>query len=175
VTEKIVKSVSTNINERMQRQKNVVIFGLTDPTAILKKEVKAEDYDYETAKDIYRTVCLDDQELREKTDFETVRLGKKPEGEDKPSKRPLLVKFNETKHKSALMRNLKNLKDSKYKISVREDMSKEDREVERALREEAKTKNSDNVDPQWIYVVKGEPWNRRVVKVKKKTEEKSWE
>jgi hypothetical protein len=163
--ETLIKSVSTNVSERLQRQKNIVIFGLADSNNILKEEVKVEDN--QTVKDIYQTVT--DKELVENTDFEATRLGKKPEGEQ-VSKRPLLVKFIDSAHKSVFMKNLRKLKDSPYKISIREDMSKEDREVERALREEAKAKN-ETVDPHWIHVVKGEPWNRRVVKVKKKTNE----
>lgn len=68
------------------------------------------------------------------------------------------------------MRNSKNLKGSKYNISVKEDMSREDREKERQLREEAGQKNEGNLDPQWVYAVRGEMWNRKVVKLKKRGE-----
>jgi hypothetical protein len=171
----LVNSVSTTLNERIGRRKNVVIFGLKEPETNVKDETRQQDT--QTLRDIYKTVT--DTDIEPQIDFEVNRLGRKKEDEQAgnkgDSKRPLLVKFSEEKTKIRFMRNLSKLKNSQYTISVREDLSREDREKERELREEVSKKNSENEDPQWFYIVKGETWNRRIVRVRKKTEGKKTE
>jgi hypothetical protein len=92
--------------------------------------------------------------------------------EEETASRPVLVKFTEEKFKTTMKKQLYKLKDSKYKtISIRDDLCKEDREREKLLRQEAEQKNADNRDnrdgdPTWKYVVRGEPWDRKVVRIK---------
>jgi hypothetical protein len=164
----LVNSVSSSVNDRLGRKKNVVIFGIEEPDTNVKEETK--QHDTQTMKDIYKLVTETD--VQAQVDFETLRLGKKQEDrqddQHQKSKRPLLVKFHDEKTKGLFMRNLNKLKDSDYKISVREDLSREDRQKEKTLRDEVTQKNLENKDPQWQYVIKGEAWNRKIVRVKKK-------
>jgi len=82
--------------------------------------------------------------------------------------RPLLVQFGTERDKALLMKNLYRLKDSDSKISVRHDMTRDEREEDKSLRVEAKEKNETNQDHNVFYIVRGEPGDRRVVKVKKR-------
>jgi hypothetical protein len=172
-----------HVSDRIQRTKNVLIFGLDEPETNLKNEARTKDK--ESMTDLYRHVTRTEIQ---NSDFEAIRLGGKQskegrEGEQNPDneqtdgpdnnrphqdrKRPLLIKFSEDRQKASFMRNLWRLKGSKYRISVREDMNREDREKERGLREEMNRKN-ENVDPQWVYILRGDPWNRRLVKIRNK-------
>lgn len=63
-------AVSTNISDRMGRKKNVVIFGLIEPDAILKEEVKRAEY--KEMQDIYKTVT--ETEINVERDLELMRM-----------------------------------------------------------------------------------------------------
>ena len=100
--------------------------------------------------------------------FTITRLGKKGA---KP--RPLLVSYENLENKIKVMRNLYKLKHAKEplkNISIRQDMSQSEREQEKALQDEAKAQNERQQaeDPRYMITVRGSPWDRHIVKVKKK-------
>ena len=68
------------------------------------------------------------------------------------------------------MKNLKKLASSEKfkKISVTHDMTQREREENKKRLQEAKDKNEANESENFKYIVVGPPWDRRVVKVKKK-------
>ena len=52
---------------------------------------------------------------------------------------------------------------------VKHDMSKNDREQDKALQKEAKQRSTDNSEnSDFLYVVRGPPGTRKIIKVKKK-------
>jgi hypothetical protein len=169
-TEDIVKTVTSTLNEKMQRQNNIVIFGLTEVESNLKDDIRQKDG--QTVTDIFKLVTGTDVTVGQ--DFETARLGKKGEvakGDnvaDNVAKRPLLVKFQDGKQKAAMMKNLNRLKGSHYNISIRHDQNREDRRVEKELWEEAKRKNQEEKDAQFVHVIRGEAWSRKVVRMRRR-------
>lgn len=65
------------------------------------------------------------------------------------------------------MKNLKKLKgmgEPYESIRVKHDMSIEDRNQERELQKEAKELSDKEKDSNFIYLVRGQPGNRRIVK-----------
>ena len=101
--------------------------------------------------------------------FTTTRLGKKPETSSEKTHRPLLVKFDQETERNEFMKRLYKLKDSNYeKISVKADMTREEREAEKKLREEAKVKNGENKAPNIIYLIRKETWDRKIAKITKR-------
>ena len=178
--EEIVKQVSRNIYDRNSREKNIVIYGLKEPEGNLKEENMKQDAN--EMRGILNTTNHPDPDS---VQFETVRLGgkheQKKDGEEgkggeqkKPTTRPLLVKFQNQADKEYLMSNLRRLKGGP-KISIKDDMSREDRNKEKALREEADAKNGSNQDQGFFYAVRGEKWNRRVIRIKKKVQSQETE
>jgi hypothetical protein len=169
-TEDIVKTVTSTLNEKMQRQNNIVIFGLAEVESNLKDDIRQKDG--QTVTDIFKLVTGTDVTVGQ--DFETARLGKKGEvakGDnvaDNVAKRPLLVKFQDGKQKAAMMKNLNRLKGSHYNISIRHDQNREDRRVEKELWEEAKRKNQEEKDAQFVHVIRGEAWSRKVVRMRRR-------
>jgi hypothetical protein len=78
------------------------------------------------------------------------------------------VKFQDGKQKAAMMKNLNRLKGSHYNISIRHDQNREDRRVEKELWEEAKRKNQEEKDAQFVHVIRGEAWSRKVVRMRRR-------
>ena len=69
------------------------------------------------------------------------------------------------------MKNLYKLKGAAPpldQISVKHDMTKQEREQEKILQSEARLKNEENEDPKFKFKVIGLPWERRLSKVKKR-------
>ena len=161
------KVVSDTLSDTLNRQRNIVIFGLKEADSNLKDTAK--QLDGQSVTDICKIVT--ENNLTAGQDFEVVRLGKRAEaseGKRGGNSRPLLVKFSDEKQKRVFMKNLGRLKGSNYKISIRHDQSKEERQRERDLHKEKESLNKENQDPQYVYVVRGETWSRRVVKIRRR-------
>ena len=164
---------------------NVVIFGLKETKSILKSEVENHDkacvdelcqltaegkYPFKLKRLGKRVVSRDEEEAQEEG------AAASPDGDSsksKPKNRPLLVCFDKEDHKISLMRNLYKLGGTEIpeylqKVSVKHDFTPEERERDRDCQHEAKEKNERNLDLTKIYVVRGPPWERKVVAVTRK-------
>ena len=165
--EDVMKRMCTNINERLNRQKNILIFNL--PEEFKREEVQVTDD--ELIKDFLKlTTGKENMETNNK------RLGRKATGEGNDVRhRPIMISFKKEEEKQAVMSNLRKLKNATKpldKISVRNDMSKEEREEERKLREDVKRRNEASLDPNSIWILKGPPWDRKVERVPKRVKER---
>lgn len=102
-----------------------------------------------------------------KLEFERLfRLG----SPDDEKTRPLKVILKNVDAKIELMRSLGKLQDAEEvlrNLSITNDMTADEREENRRLVEEAKKKSQEDTSGHWIYKVRGPPWHRRVVRLKK--------
>lgn len=67
------------------------------------------------------------------------------------------------------MKNVYKLKDAREpfnKVSVKHDMTKEEREHEKNLRTEAKRLQEEDKTGNFMFVVRGMPWEQQVRKIK---------
>ena len=89
-------------------------------------------------------------------------------GIEKIIERPIIVTLTEGV-KPKVMKNLYKLKDSEQfrHISIKHDMSKEEKEKEQQLKSEAKRLNETEENQNFLYVVRGMPWERYVKKITK--------
>ena len=97
-----------------------------------------------------------------------IRLGPR-QGGHSPRSRPLLVKLPDSGTKALVMRNLHKLKAKGVPYSemiVKHDMCRDDREKERILQKEAREQSME--DKGFMYLVRGLPGQRKLVKVKKR-------
>jgi TolB-like protein len=169
----MISKVTKEINERLERQKNVIVFGLNESSSNLKDEVTKHDSDL--VQDMCRSLA--DEDLR----YTTKRLGKKPtkkskdeqEGEASHDPRPMLISFVDTESKSKLMRNLyklgqEDISDMFHNISVKHDMTPDEREKEKVLRSKTKEMNEVCEEKNVKYVVRGPPWEREITKMLRK-------
>ena len=85
--------------------------------------------------------------------------------------RPMKVVFEDERSKSVFMSNVRKLgtADEKFQsISIEHDMTKRERELNKEKVKQVKEKNEENESGNYQYVVRGPPWERKVVKVKVK-------
>lgn len=174
--ESLTRTIMHKVNNKLSRQKNVIVFGIKESKSNLKSEI--EKSDQKEMKAVIDHVGAD----LEGRDIVTRRLGrrdkegakeedknaeeKKEEKKEEEPERPLLVQFESDRDKTIFMKRLYKLKGSNFNISIKHDMTREEREQEKELREQAKTQNGESVDPQVFYAVRGELGDRKVVKVK---------
>lgn len=178
---KVVKEVTRNIQERMSRQKNIIIFRMPEIDSNLKTEIT--DYDERCVRDICKVTAG-----TEYVDFECRRLGSRKVNEERDQTstetnqkfvpRPMMVNFREEKDKAKMMTNLYRLGNNDNikwikNISVKNDMTPQERERDKILRKEAKEKNEVNTEENFVYLVRGPPWQRVVTKVRKKKQSKN--
>ena len=134
------ESTSTNKEERNVHEKNLV-------------------------QSIFRACELD----LEKEEITLVKRIGKYDPKVENNKRPILVAFNEIQTKKTLFKNIAKLRDSKKykgkKITVSNDLTKEERENEHKLWELAKDIQAQDESGEYKYKVRGPPWARKIVKL----------
>jgi hypothetical protein len=111
------------------------------------------------------------------------RVGKKNQvrkayDEETVVPRLMVVTLNENV-KATVMKNVHKLREVKSdyykKIGIKHDMTQDEREKEIALKKEAKKKQEDDKNGNFLYLVRGHPWERRIVKIKKHINQKKEE
>ncbi|KAI4823548.1 hypothetical protein KUCAC02_012129 [Chaenocephalus aceratus] len=79
-----------------------------------------------------------------------------------------LVMYRDDKEKIFKnVRKLKNCENKYQRISISNDYNKEDRELIRNKVEEAKAKTAADESKNYVFRVRGPPWNLRLVKLRK--------
>ena len=163
---KILNETVREVKDRQQREQNIIIMRV--PENVKNTEQVNKGLDQEFVLKLCKDICKLDigNEQIEKVQ----RLGKI--NEEEPDKnRPLYVRFDNTSTKTDLFKNLKHLKKAPEpysKIQVLHDMTPREREQYKRLRDEAQAKSSEKEK----YVVRGPPWDRKIVKLQKPEENK---
>ena len=169
----VVNEVCSNINERMMRQKNIGVFKLPEDPSTTKEDQKQSDIEHT------HRICQTTMGRRN-IEVNVRRLGAKEtdgnEGEARAYRRarPILVQFETEQDKVEMMKNLYKLGGSAApynKISIRQDMTRTERKADKKLQNEAKSKNEETPEGNFIFQVRGPPWDRKVVKIRKKGKE----
>ena len=162
-TKEIVNTVYNNIHDRISRLNNIIIFNLPESESRVRSVIGADDKTHirNIAHTIKTTIPL--------THFETKRLkGRNP---NSCPPRPVLVTFKNNENKKEIMKKLHNLKDASdpmYRsISIKHDMTPEERQEESKLKLRAIELNNQNIESDTIHVVRGKPWERKIVKITK--------
>lgn len=182
----VVSEVTRNINERLERQKNAIIFNVQESNSNIKDEIIKADIEQVT--DLCR--YLVEEDLR----FTTKRLGKRVRREAHhengrtPSEtsqspvgagdqsvplfqpRPMLVQLDSAEAKAKVMKRLYRLGHTDVPeyftdISVKHDMTPAERENEKELRREVREKNESREDLNLKYKIAGPPWDRKIITV----------
>ncbi len=156
-----VTAVLKEINERKKRECNMIIYGA--------KECRSEENETRRKHDIGLVQKLSEAcgtNLEEESVMKTVRLGRFDK-EAEEMKRPLLVTFSEAEQKVAFFKKAGALKTNKEyeKVRLANDLTKSEREAEKKLYLEAKELKEKS--GEYTFKVRGPPWARRIVKLKK--------
>ena len=156
----VVTSVMSEINERKQRENNLVIYGVAECDSENREE--RMKYDKGMVKNIGATCEVD---IGDEDIGKVVRLGKF--NREKPN-RPLLVSFKATSTKRNIFKGARNLKEEESEfagIRIANDLTKAERENEKQLYAKAKEMQKED-SGDYIYKVRGPPWARRVAKIR---------
>lgn len=151
------------LKESTDREKNLIIFGLTEPSSSDSGDRKESDS--LTVKNILQFIGSEPENVSN-----VIRLGKRPDSTNNNSKpRPVKVNMSNVSAKKDVLKKLHKLKQAETgsiyrKISVVHDMSREERETDKKLRAEAAKRNENNQGNE-RFVVRGPPWDRRVVRL----------
>ena len=163
-------SILGSIQDRMDRKNNVVFFNEKEGEGNLKDEKRRQDI--KQIKDIAEEIGIT---LDEENILSLRRLGqkdvvKKVHWEEVTVPRLLLVTFTETV-KAQYMKNAYKLQfaESPYlkKIGIKHDMSREERKKDAELRKTAKSRQEEDNSGNFLYVVRGPTWDRKIIKLKK--------
>lgn len=165
--EQIMDTVMSEISERKNRERNIVVFGVSDQTAQSGIERKKQDLvEIQKVFSACRVGLKEDEVLRisRRVNY------KNPEGDRETctSKRPILVVLESMLLKRDLFRNISNLRSNEEftGIHVSNDMPHNERRAEKKLRDEAKEKEEKS-SREFIFRVRRPPWTRRIVKIAK--------
>ena len=145
------------------RDLNILIHRAPESTCITQQGRRRED---ETMVKTLCEVVLQQSEVEPKNIF---RLGPPQIGKT----RPIKVEFSHKEDKLAIMRNLFRLQHTEepFRImSITNDLSQEERDENRKLVMQAKQLNEEDNSSEWVYKVRGPPWDRRIVRLKKEVE-----
>lgn len=167
-----LENVQTAVNEQLtefreseQRKLNVIIFNAKESD---KRDGEArKEEDFKLLDKLCKVMKSDIEAIKNVT-----RLGKRVVKEGGGvERRPMRVIFEDTKSKSKFLSNLGNLasasEDLRF-LSVAQDMTPKERENNKKKFAEAKQKNEELGSGDFKFVVRGPPWERKVMKVKVK-------
>lgn len=135
--------------ERRSRENNMVIHGVVESSTATDRAF------------VFNLMKVCDVVVKEEHVQSVGRLGKTVQGREKP--RPVLVKFSNSETKKDLFRNLSKLKGKPdYDvIKISHDQTRKEREYDAFLWKRAKNLE---LAGKGKHLVRGPPWNRRVVK-----------
>ena len=151
--------------ESEARRNNIIVFKAKEPESLLAEDGKREDLEFVSE------MC-EIMKTNPKSVKSITRLGKiNREKTVTAGPRPMKIVFDDAKSKAIFMSNLRNLStaEAKYKgVSVVHDMTMKERQLNKEQIRMAKEKNDGNESGDFIYLVRGPPWDRKIVSVKVK-------
>ena len=155
-----ITQVMSEINERKQRELNIVVHGLEECSSDNKED--RIRHDKNQLESVFR-VC--DRGFDGESLGKVIRLGK--HNKDKP-RRPMLVTVNTQETKRRIFKGAAGLRrDGRFgEVKVANDLTKAEREQEKQLYNRAKDLEKQN-SGEYIFRVRGPPWARKVVKMKR--------
>jgi len=129
------------------RKHNVIIHGLKEDEK--DSEERTQQRDQEDIKDLFRDIGVPMPRLTHH------RIGKST----KQKTRPIKVIFENKHNKDCMMKNLYELKDHPHyeNVSIAEDFTIEERKKIKEFHEEAKKRNADENNKNFIWLVRGSP------------------
>ena len=169
--EDVLEKATKEVQGRMDRKNNIVMYWIPEQVSDdMDLSIREEKIRHD--KLIFIDLCGELGITCYESDIEEIRRIGKYGGESGSAKpRPILVTLRGCV-KERIMRNLYKLKNSKKKIfakvGISHDMTKEERKKDIELKEEAKKRKEDEQSSRNYYVVRGSPWNRYILKVKRR-------
>lgn len=171
-TAALVQTTANELQCRQERKNNIVIYKVPELNSRNIDERIEHDKKFVLA--LFEKIGV----LDYGSNFSVRRVGKPVQeattsGVEKKKSRPMIVCLKEDM-KGLIMKNLyklKNVDDDRFNIiGITDDMTTEERKKDKQLREEAKEKNEAEKNSGNFYIVRGNPWDRYIKKVRRRVE-----
>lgn len=173
-SEEIVDATTTRIQDRLNRLKKLVLYKapeewITGMNLNFREEKTKQD------KLLFMKLCTEiGVDCKNEDISEIMRLGKyvpMSETNSNVKPRPILITL-ENGLKEKVLKNVHKLKNCTNEvvknIGVAHDMNKEERIRDSLLKQEAKKKNQGASGSEFFHVVRGLPWEREVVRIRRR-------
>ena len=158
IEETVIKHMTAE-KDKGNRKENMMVFQMKEPNSKLKAEIDAQDK--ASFLDICRQIL--GVEIKAEDIVNSQRLGKYEEGKN----RPVMMKLSTSELKPQIYQNMRKLRDFNEKnnesISITDDLTKEERERDKTLRQRAKQMSEES--GLQVYRVRGPPWDRKIIKI----------
>ena len=157
-------SVLSEVNERKERELNLIMYGLKECSSTNREE--RIQHDKEKVKEVFK-VC--DVDVQDKDMTKIIRLGKYHE---EKNNRPILISLKSIAMKKNILKGAWKLSKTNKELSeehirISNDLTKSERDHEKQLHLKAK-ELQENESGEYMYRVRGPPWARKIVKLRKK-------
>lgn len=153
-------------DDQEARGKNIIIYNVEESTNNTADERITDDTQF------FNSLCGDVLQLGSYESIKIVRIGAKTQADgtarDKP--RPLKVTMGDCTDKVRLLKSLSKLRNAEErfkKISVTCDYSRDERDKIREKAKEAANMTEEDPSKNFVFRVRGPPWNLRIIKIKK--------
>ena len=158
-----LKDYENEERERQNRRKNIIVFGLPESEKTIPEERKEDDVKKMIG--LCKNICK--IKFNETDISRIIRLGKAAEDKE----RPLLITINEEIKKKEIFRNLNKIRDAGSpfnKVTITHDMTKKQKEELKIKMETAKEMEQKDNPDEYMYRVRGPPWNWYIKRIQKK-------
>ena len=148
--------------ERQNRRKNIIVFGLPESEKTIPEERKEDDVKKMVG--LCKNICK--IKFNENDISKIIRLGKVTEDKE----RPLLITISEEIKKREIFRNLNKIRDAGSpfnKVTITHDMTKKQKEELKIKIETAKEMEQKDNSDEYMYRVRGPPWNWYIKRIQK--------
>lgn len=169
----VVEIATRKVQSRMSRVNNIVLHRMPEEV-IPEMDLTIREQKILHDKLVFIEFCNGIGITCYESEIEEIRRLGKYDGVEAGKARPILVTLKGN-IKERIMRNLYKLQDSKSsysdifkKVGVTHDMTKEERKRDKELKDEADKKNSEEKEQGNYYVIRGSPWNRYLLKLRRK-------
>ena len=153
-------------DDRDQRANNIVIYRVKESQKTKPEERKSDDLQF------FRSLCTTIN-VGEKQVKNIIRLGAKT-AENGP--RPVKIMLENNEDKTEIMKNLTKLKNAEEKfknVSVTHDLTDEQIKIRKEKIDQAGEMTKNDESGQFFYKVRGPPWNLRIIRVKKSSNQQN--
>ena len=140
------------IKDWQSRQSNVIVYNLSESEETSDKDAFTEIVESNLS-----------VKLAEDDILESFRLGKQG-----ATLRPLLVKLRSITLKDRIMNKARMLKYSDSNVAINHDRTPAERSQFKALKEEKKLKENEDTSGEFIYRIKGPPWDLKLVQSRRR-------
>ena len=153
-----LRSRENEEKDRQNRRNNIIVFGLP--------ESKSTDNEQRKMHDIEKIIRLTKNmvNINEEEISKAIRLGKEKD-------RPLLITLKREEIKRELFKNLNKIRDAEEpfnKVTITHDLTKKQKDELKKLINQAMKIEEEDQSGEYIYRVRGTPWNWHIKKIPKR-------